>query len=105
MESQVIHNPGTIPDEGLNVPNTDVTVVFEDTFESYQQRRGTLEGLAGDRSSKSFIIHSVPSGTKLRKLVNQLAKHAEYLFLTDLTSDYYQSFGDDWQGFVDSMRP
>ena len=60
--------------------------------------------LDGHRSSKAFVIHSVPSSVGLRKFVDQLSTQAGNLFLTDLTTKYYNSFGHYWSAFVDSMR-
>lgn len=103
--TQVIRNPGTIPDDRLSDRNTDITVLFEQSFDLYQQRKSRLSALPGERSSKAYIIHSVPSNVHLRRFVDELAPHAEHLFLTDLVSHYYESFGGDWKGFVRGMAP
>ena len=99
----MIHNPGTIPDARLTDTNTDITVVFEESFDLYKQQSKAVAKLSDDRSKKAIIIHSVPSSTRLRKFVDQLAPQAENLYLTDLTENYYQSFGNEWQKFVDAM--
>jgi Spherulation-specific family 4 len=99
----VIHNPGTVPDPGLADANTDITVVFEQSFDLYRQQAAELTTLKVDRSTQAYIIHSVPASQNLRKFVNKLAPHAQNLFLTDLSSDYYQSFGNKWSDFVRSM--
>ncbi len=99
----MVHNPGTIPDDRLTDANTDITVVFEQSFDLYRQQSKALSSLSGSRSEKAIIIHSVPSGTHLRKFVDQLVPHAQNLFLTDNNADYYQSFGKDWLAFVESM--
>lgn len=100
---QVIRNPGTIPDDRLSDPNVDITVVFEQSFDLYQERQSRLSALPEERTSKAYIIHSVPSDVGLRRLVDELAPHAEHLFLTDLVSHFYESFGGGWRGFVRSM--
>jgi hypothetical protein len=101
--SQIIHNPGSVPDSQLNVNTTDITVVFEQSYGIFKQQQDSLQALAGDRSSRAYIIHSVPLATNLERLVDDLVQHAQNIFLTDLTSNYYQGFGKDWSDFVKSI--
>jgi hypothetical protein len=47
------------------------------------------------------MINSVPSTTNLKKFVDDISKHAEFLFITDNTKDFYESFGTGWATFTD----
>ncbi|RHZ70747.1 hypothetical protein CDV55_108238 [Aspergillus turcosus] len=91
----VIHNPGAIPDSRYsNIDGTDVTVVFEQSYQEYQTKHASLMALPANRTAYSYMIHSVPSmnnGT-LRNLVDDLSDRAEYLFLTTLSQSFYESF-------------
>ncbi|KAF8859950.1 hypothetical protein BDZ45DRAFT_672879 [Acephala macrosclerotiorum] len=105
-EKMVIHNPGTIPDTGLNVSGTDITVVFEGSYQSYQEQATALVSLPLNRSDYSYIIHSLPTGlseVNLRKFAYRLSERSEFLFLTDLSENYYESFGPDWRDFIGVM--
>lgn len=55
-----------------------------------------------NRSSSSLIVHSVPID-QIETLTLDLAKRAEYVFVTDLTEDYYNSFGPGWERFVKAV--
>jgi hypothetical protein len=101
---QVIHNPGTIPDQGLDMDSTDITVIFEQSYDNYQIQQSALQKLSGDRSRYSYMIHTVPSATNLGSLLDTISRHAGYLFVTNRDTDYYQGFGSDWRSFT-SMVP
>jgi hypothetical protein len=99
---QVIHNPGSIPDPGFSDANTDITVVFEGSYQAYQEQ----EVLPPSRLQYSYVIHSMPvsmSETDLRNFAYTLSAQTGLFFLTDLSQDYYESFGPDWRGFIEAM--
>lgn len=48
------------------------------------------------------MVHSVPAG-QVFELTRELRGRAEYVFVTDLAKDYYQSFGHSWNEFVTAM--
>jgi hypothetical protein len=98
----VIHNPGTIPDSRYNDTNTDITVVFEDSYAAYQTKQASLAALPSNRSAYSLMINSVPimDMDNLRHFVDQLSQVAEFLFITNNTQDFYQSFGSQWANFT-----
>jgi len=103
---QIIHNPGTIPDSRLSDPSIDITVVFEGPYQDYQPLQAKLASLPDRRSRYSYLIHSIPasiSGGDMRKLVDRLSQHAEFLFLTDLSQNFYESFGPHWRDFIDAI--
>ena len=100
----VVHNPGTRIDERLEVPNTDIIVAFESDFGSFKEDKSEISSLPLDRSKYSFMVNSAPSGGgHLRNMVDSMSQHAEYLFATDLTDNYYQSFSPDWDKFIDAV--
>ena len=101
-----MHNPGTIPDQRLTNSLTDVTVVFEESFNTYQSRQNALEALPANRSAYSYMVHSLPAGygySDLESYVNKLCDGAEFLFLTNLSQDYYANWGSSWNSFVNAI--
>jgi len=98
----VIRNPGTIPDPVFNDTNTDVVVFFEDDYTSYQNQVSSLQSQPNTRSKYSILVNSVPSMSTggLRTYVDGLSRLAEYVFVTDNTQNYYESFGSDWNEFT-----
>lgn len=93
---QIIHNPGTIPDEQLHDPRTDVTIVFEGSFRAFEQRTRELASLPHLRTSYGIMVHSVPKGHSLGGLVQTISRRAKYLFVTNLDTNYYQHFAQNW---------
>ncbi|KAF2437150.1 spherulin 4-like cell surface protein [Tothia fuscella] len=105
-ERITVHNAGRVPDRRLADPNTDVSVVFEGPYSSYQSRSAILASLPLDRTRYSYIIHGVPTSKKsgeLRKFVNGLSTHAQYLFVTDLKDKYYEAFGPRLSDYVGAI--
>jgi hypothetical protein len=98
---QVIHNPGAVPDTRFHDSSTDVTVVFEGSYADFQLQQAPLALLSDDRLHNGYILHSVPANISLANLVNPASKSAEFLFLTSLTQNYYESFGPEWTNFID----
>lgn len=83
-------------------------MTFEQSYDLYQSTstQSMLDRSisSGDynRSSSSLIVHSVPID-QIETLTLDLAKRAEYVFVTDLTEDYYNSFGPGWERFVKAV--
>ncbi|KAJ5096472.1 Spherulation-specific family 4 [Penicillium alfredii] len=104
----VVHNPGTIPDSRY-LSIADSTVVFEETYSTFQQRQGAKLFTSipeSNRTQLCAVVHSVPDdieGRELRGLVKQVCKVADEVFITHLNTDYYSSFGSKWAEFVDLM--
>lgn len=101
--TQIIHNPGVIPDERLNEAQADITVVFEQSFEELQVQQSSLSELSGDRSQYAYVVHSVPRSRNLGKLLADWSQQAEYLFITTLDENYYNSFGPGWRQFISGV--
>ena len=103
---QIIHNPGTIPDPRYADANTDITVVFEESYPVFQTRVASLKALPKDRAGYCYMINNVPamSRSSLQKFVDQLSERAKYLFVTNLDRDFYESFGPQWANFTEVVR-
>lgn len=102
----MIHNPGTIPDSRYENNATDVTVVFESSYQDFHSEKHSLNAMASNRTAYAYMLHSVPdslSNSTLRSFVNQMSRKAEYLFLTTLTEDYYESFDPEGETICDVM--
>ncbi|GLA19209.1 hypothetical protein AnigIFM62618_006878 [Aspergillus niger] len=105
-DRMVIHNPGTIPDNRYENNATDVTVVFESSYQDFHSEKHSLNAMASNRTAYAYMLHSVPdnlSNSTLRSFVNQMSRKAEYLFLTTLTEDYYESFDPEGETICDVM--
>lgn len=69
----------------------------------FKSQQSALSALSGDRSRYSYMVHSVPSGTNLGNLVDDMSQHAGYLFVTSRDSRYYEGFGSNWRRFTDMV--
>jgi Spherulation-specific family 4 len=106
----VIHNPGSVPDAAF-LRLADSTVIFEDTYHTFQTRLSNAVFSAAalsmvDRSKLACVIHSIPEdlkGEDWRNLGQQARKIAVDVFLTDLCEHYYANFAPKWVEFVDAM--
>lgn len=106
VTSQIIHNPGQVPDNRFSDTNTDTTVVFEESYQSFQLKETELAGLSQERSRNSYLIHSLPSSMSkedLRALLAKASQTAGFLFVTNLDHNYFESFGSSWSTFINAM--
>lgn len=103
-QKTIVHNPGTIPDEQLTKARPEITAVFEESFSRYRScginERKALD--VYDRKGASYILHSVPRD-QVKAIVRELRPRAEYIFVTDRSSKYYEGFGDSWNDFIRAM--
>ncbi|KAH8787744.1 cell surface protein [Hyaloscypha finlandica] len=101
----VIHNPGTPPDAELGNPGPDVIVTCEEPYERYQgeevQKR--LKDYHYDQPRSGYMVSGVPS-TEIPALLQKLRYRGEYLFVTDLVNNFYESFGDSWGEFITAFE-
>ncbi|KAI4921401.1 hypothetical protein J4E85_008746 [Alternaria conjuncta] len=101
----IAHNPGLIPTSILTSPTvlqesylnlTDLTVVFEETFDKWLDRdiMVPLQAHKIRRSKLAVILHSLPNltGEVLEFMVQQVENTADWVFLTDSADDYYHTF-------------
>ncbi|KAL4974955.1 Spherulation-specific family 4 [Aspergillus desertorum] len=104
----VFHNPGVVPDSRY-LSTADSTVVFEATYDTFQERDGArlFEAIPdSNRSQLCAVVHSLPDsvqGSKLREFVKQVRRVADEIFVTHLSTNYYASFGNKWDDFVSLM--
>jgi hypothetical protein len=106
---QIIHNPGTIPDPRY-LASRNVTVVFEGSYSTYKTSNlnknisGFQKSSQLGRGATACIIHGFPSKVSSENsLIRELRGLAGSVFVTGLSVDYYASFWDGWQDFVDEM--
>jgi hypothetical protein len=101
---QVVRNPGVVPDSRFASANTDITVVFEESWQVWQARNASVASLPRARHAYSLMLNSVPvdtmSNATLGGLLNNMSSTAEYLFVTSKTENFYESFQPDWLRFV-----
>ncbi|RFU27107.1 hypothetical protein B7463_g9239, partial [Scytalidium lignicola] len=106
----IIHNPGTIPDARY-LPSSNLTIVFEGTYATYQSH-GMHKVISAFRASSktpreafACIVHDMPmSSDDEKSLVKDLKTVAGSIFVTGLDVDYYSEFWDGWMGFVAQME-
>lgn len=100
----VIHNPGTIVDPAYLVDaNLDFTFVFEHDYTTWMNTQSAaVAALPAARGKYALMMNSVPtmSTSDLRTFVASLSAVSQYIFLTDLEVDFYESWGPDWLSFV-----
>jgi hypothetical protein len=103
-DTQILHNPGTPPDAGLTSKRPDVTVVFESSYAKLQSltagERRALE--SHGRQEACYMVHSVPR-EQLREVTREARQQAQFVFVTDATEKFYESFGDGWKEFIEAM--
>ncbi|CAO2654975.1 Nn.00g117080.m01.CDS01 [Neocucurbitaria sp. VM-36] len=108
-EAMVVHNPGRVPDEGLMAYKPDLTVVFEGVYEDMPRKNklhDLLDGSKSDRAERAMLVNSVPKdlGTGgLRKIVDDVRREVEWLFVTDLSEDVYAGYGSIWEQWLNVM--
>lgn len=78
--------------------------MFEQSYSRYKAcGDGERRALASyDRKGCSYILHSVPKG-QMRSVVQDMRRRAEYIFVTELSSKFYESFGPSWSEFIRAM--
>jgi Spherulation-specific family 4 len=89
----------------------DLTVVFEGSYETYETHSlgpaiASLERSITNRAGVACIMHSVPKAIakwEMDDTVKELRKVADSIFITELSVDYYSSFGATWQQFLEEM--
>lgn len=111
LESKlVVHNPGCVPDVGLVRYRTDLVVVYEGAYSNLPSRERlsnsvkVLEKCSLHRQNFGILIHSTPSNTgrvRLRKIVDNVRRSVEWLYITDLTKDVYGEYGSLWEQWLD----
>jgi Spherulation-specific family 4 len=97
-----VTNPGTIADTAI-LSQADQTVIFENSYANYASQLSAVAALSVSPDSLVWIMYSMPEG-QLSEIVKSVEQVAGSIFLTDLTSNYYQSFSSNFENFVDAME-
>lgn len=117
--TQIVHNPGTIPDDRLFV-GADIIVVCETGYYNYTSdssfqaslKQLPTQDIASHSSagSYSYIFNGVPSNwtiNQLRGFIDNVKGGAQWLFMTDISMDnsenIYGEWGSDWDAFIQAM--
>ncbi|KAH6614019.1 Spherulation-specific family 4-domain-containing protein [Boeremia exigua] len=108
----VVHNPGCIPDVGLLRYRTDIVVMFEGTYADLPGREQLKHSVARleqhnlHRQNFGMMINSMPSKTgdiRLRRVVDNVRRSIEWLYITDLTDNVYAGYGsllEQWLNLI-----
>ncbi|KAJ4288075.1 hypothetical protein N0V90_012092 [Kalmusia sp. IMI 367209] len=118
LTQPLVHNPGLIAPTLLASPTfaqqsyvnlSDITVVFEETFDKWLDRSNfdALQAHRIRRSKLAVILHSLPDLSKrvLDFVVEQVQDAADWVFLTDVRvkDEYYHSFSPIFEDLVKSV--
>ncbi|KAJ4379863.1 hypothetical protein N0V86_005047 [Didymella sp. IMI 355093] len=105
----VVHNPGCVPDVGLVRYRTDMIVIFEGAYSDLPGREQMsnsvkeLQEHSLHRQNFGLLVHSTPPNTgnvRLRKVVDNVRRSVEWLYITDLTGNVYGGYGSLWEQWL-----
>jgi len=103
----VVHNPGRLPAVRLMASKPDLIVIFEGAYD-YMPRKKELStrpiGSLQKREDVAMLVHSVPrelGKTGLRKMIDDVRKDVEWLYITDLTDKVYEGYGALLEAWLD----
>lgn len=105
----VVHNPGCVPDFGLIQYRVDMVVLFEGAYSDVPSREQlrdnvmSLEQQSLHRQNFGMLIHSTPSdigNVGLRRLVDDMRRSVEWLYVTNLSENVYGGYGSLWEQWL-----
>lgn len=103
-EGLVVHNPARILDAEQMTSKPDLVVVYEGTYDDMPNREKLHAQVAAakrDRSDVAMLVHSVPktlSGGGLRRIIENVRRDVEWLYVTDLVDEVYSGYRSFWSG-------
>jgi len=109
---QIVHNPGSIPDDNRLYAGADLICVFESPYDQYASQAARLSQLVSSpingygRQSYANMVSGLPTNwaeSQLAAFINTVKIDAQSLFVTDINievADIYGSFGTQWSEFV-----
>lgn len=103
----LVHNPGRVPDADMVVYQPDITVIFEGTYADMPSREelsAQRERVQGKREKLAMLVNSVPGElgrVGVRKIVENVRRDVEWLYLTDLTEHVYEEYGSLLREWLD----
>ncbi|KAI8942631.1 hypothetical protein NX059_000685 [Plenodomus lindquistii] len=95
----VVHNPGRIPDASVMGSMPNLTIIFEGAYADMPRKKDLttkLDGLRQNRDDLAMLVHSTPQDlgrTGLRRIVDDIRRDVEWLYITDLTEKVYEGYG------------
>jgi hypothetical protein len=102
----LIHNPGMVPDANLTKQYeayVDITVVFDRSWRDLPtatDMKRRLGAFKGSREQFAYLIHDTPKEigkTGIRKVINNVRKNAQYVFVTDLGGKWEEGVAAIWR--------
>lgn len=105
----VAHNPGRVPDIEMVRYRADMVVVFEGAYSDLpgrEQLRDSLKELEQKslhRQNFGMLVHSTPPNTgsvHLRKIVENVRRSVEWLYITNLTENVYGGYDSLWEQWL-----
>jgi hypothetical protein len=102
----VVHNPGRVPDKSMMECGANITVVYDGGYEyrpTREQLKNSLEGM-GKREEFAMLVDSTPQDIErvdLRRLVENVKRDVEWLYVTDINEGSYGVYGSLWEQFLD----
>ncbi|BAZ44059.1 hypothetical protein NIES4102_10630 [Chondrocystis sp. NIES-4102] len=107
---QVIINPGTHTPESFLIPTADVSVIFEDYSDKWQQYQPQPYISKYKQDHFASLIHSVPDAATMKShLKMALKRNIGYIYITDDSpnskdGDPWNSLPSYWQSEVDYLQ-
>lgn len=116
---QVVHNPGSIPDDNRLFSGADLIVVFEGPYSEYSsgpnsaELRNALQQLPSrdvnnyGRKNYAYMFNALPSNWSqddLSNFIYGIEGGAQYMFVSDNDPDVqniYATFGSNWNEFIE----
>lgn len=100
-----MHNPGTAVHAGLAEPGPDLTTIIEEAWPSYQTKeyQDWLATSPYDRTRTCAMMNAVPKDD-VPEVTRMMRDRADFLFVTDLEENFYESFGASWDSFVETYH-
>lgn len=94
-----------VPASQFDDSNTDVSVVFEQSYAEYKTKVSELSTIQNRREQHCYMVHSLPSmaDNAFKSYIDELSKGAEYLYVTTNDEHYYESFASDWADFTGAV--
>ncbi|KAF2855797.1 hypothetical protein T440DRAFT_475158 [Plenodomus tracheiphilus IPT5] len=96
----VVHNPGRVPDISVMASMPNLTVIFEGAYVDMPREKKLntkLDNLRQNREDLAMLVHSVPQDlgkTGLRKIIDDVRRDVEWLYITDLTEKVLSKYPD-----------
>ncbi|KAJ5931030.1 hypothetical protein N7466_006523 [Penicillium verhagenii] len=101
----VVHNPGTPPDVVIS-ESADMFFISEEPYPRYRsdEVQKWLGRFKYERIRSGVMINEVPLDD-LENLVHELRHKAAYIFVTEISGDFYERFGPhSWNALMQALQ-